>query len=504
MTAIAAGKLALNMAVAGRYGYFRDELYYIACTDHLAWGYVDHPPLSIAILWVTRRLFGDSLYAIRFPAALAGAITVVLAALMARTLGGGRFAQLLAATAAALSPVVLGNAGRYFSMNAFDLLFWAAASYVLLLILLDGREKLWILFGAIAGLGTLNKYSMLFLGAGVVVGLVTTERRRDLLRPWIWIGGAIAAVIVAPHVVWEARNGFPSREFIHNASTLKNVALSPAAFFWGQVMETGFGQTLLWIAGLWLFATGRLAKSLRLFAWLYLVVLGVMLATNAKPYYLTPIYFPYLAGGAVAIELAARRGGFGWTKAVAAAAVVVCSLIALPFAIPVLPVDRFIRYEHALGMTPTPEEHAALADLPQYYADMFGWEAMVGRIATVYRSLTPDEQRHCVIYARNYGEAAAIDFFGRRYGLPHAVCAHNSYWYWGTGVEPMRVAIVFGAYRDIDASLNDLRPYFDSIALATTTACTFCMPYENRRAIVLCRGPHFAFRDIWASERQFI
>jgi hypothetical protein len=501
---IALGKLALNVAFAGRYGYFRDELYYLACTDHLAWGYVDHPPLSIALLAVTRGLLGDSLYAIRFPAALAGAATVVLTGLMARKLRGGRFAQLLAAGAAALSPVVLGNAGRYFSMNAFDLLFWAAAAYVLLAIVLDGDSRLWLPFGVVAGLGVMNKYSMLFFGAGTVAGLLLTRQRRDLARPWIWAGGAIAALIVLPHVLWEARLGFPTAEFIHNATALKNVAVSPPEFLAGQVMETGLGQTILWVAGIGFFVAGRITSRLRVFAWMYPVVLAIMLAGRSKPYYLTPIYFPYLAAGAVVVEAIGHRPKLAWIRPAVAAAVVVLSAIALPFAVPVLPVDAFVRYEHALGQMPKPEEHEPLGDLPQYYADMFGWEQMVARVAAVYRSLSPDEQRHAVIFARNYGEAGALDFFGRRYGLPRAVCAHNSYWYWGTGVEPMRVAIVFGADRDVAASLANLKSYFDTVTLATTTQCGHCMPYENHRAIALCRGPHFTFREIWAEERTFI
>jgi dolichyl-phosphate-mannose-protein mannosyltransferase len=504
IAAIALAKLALNMAVAGRYGYFRDELYYIACSDHLAWGYVDHPPLSIFILALTRRVLGDSLYAIRLPAALAGVGVVLLTGLIARKLGGGRFAQLVAAAAAALSPVVLGNAGRFFSMNAFDLLFWAAGACVLLIIVIDGRERLWVLFGAIAGLGVENKYSMLFFAAGAVSGLILTRQRRDLVRPWIWIGAVVAGLIILPHALWEMRNGFPSVEFIRNATTLKNLPMAPLAFMWEEVMEVGFAQALLCVAGLAFFARARLDSRLRLFFWAYLIVAGLMLAGHSKPYYLTPIYFPYIAAGAVSVERFARAPKLAWVKPIGVLLVLVLSAIAIPFAIPVLPVDTFVRYERALGLTPKAEERHDLSDLPQYYADMFGWEEMVAQVASIWRTLTPDEQRHTVIYARNYGEAGAIDFFGSHYGLPKATCAHNSYWYWGTGAEPMRVAIIFGAFRDIDRSVADLRGYFDSANVAAITNCRHCMPYENRRAIVLCRGPHFTFRGIWPGERTFI
>jgi hypothetical protein len=503
---IALAKLALNVAFHGHYGYFRDELYYIACSDHLDWGYVDQPPLSIAILALARWLLGDSLYAIRFPAALAGTATVVLAGLMARKLGGGRFAQTLAALTVAFSPVVLGNAGRYFSMNAFDLLLWASGAYVLLTIIVDGKEKRWILYGLIAGLGLMNKYSMLFFGLGTLAGVLLTKQRRDLARPWIWLGAALAALIVLPHLVWEIRHDFPSFEFIRNASEFKNAPLSVGGFLVDQAMMTGLGATLVWVLGLGLFLFHKSPTSLRVFAWMYPVVAIIMMLGNSKSYYLTPIYFPYLAAGAVVIERIARRPLLGWLRHAVVAVVVLVGVVSIPFAIPALPVDDFIRYRQALGQTPKAEERQELGDLPQYYADMFGWEEMVAQVAEVYERFTPDEQRHCVIYARNYGEAAAIDFFGKRLGLPRAISPHNSYWFWGPGPDTMRVAIIFGDSETLEENLADLEGpgRFDEVTLAATTRCRHCMPFENNRMIFLCRGPHFTMREIWAGERDFI
>jgi len=511
---IALARLALTVALHDRYGYFRDELYYIACSDHLAWGYVDHPPLSIALLALVRRLFGDSLHAIRFPAALAGAITVVLTALMARRLGGGRFAQVTAALAAGLAPVVLGNAGRYFSMNAFDLLLWACGAYVLIRILQEGRERLWILYGVIAGLGLLNKYSMLFFGFGTLAGLLCTARRRDLLRPWIGIGGLAAVLIVLPHALWEARHGFPSREFMHNASTQKNAPITAVEFLHEQPNEIGFGQAALCLLGLGFFlfppqpeGPGRTrSTALRAFAVMYPAVAAVMIAGNAKAYYLTPIYFPYMAAGACAVERLARRPLLAWLKPLAAAAVVVFGFVAMPFAIPLLKVDDFIRYQKALGQTPRQEERSAVADLPQYYADMFGWEEMVGTVAGVYGTLTPEEQRHTAIYARNYGEAAAIDFFGPRHGLPSASSGHNNYWYWGPPPDDTQVFLVFGRSNDVEDCLADLRApdRCEEATLGALSECTHCMPYENGRPILVCRRPHFTMQGIWPGEKRFI
>jgi hypothetical protein len=277
-------------------------------------------------------------------------------------------------------------------------------------------------------------------------------------------------------------------------------------FLLSQALMTGDGQTLLWIAGLGFFLLGERARPLRLFAWMYPVVALVMLAGHSKPYYLTPIYVPYMAAGAVVIEGLARRKHFAWSGHVVTALLVVFSLLILPYAVPVLPVETFIRYEKALGRTPKSDERQTLADLPQSYADMFGWEEMVARVAEVYRSLTPVEQKHCVIFARNYGEAGAIDFFGGRYGLPHAISPHNSYWYWGTGDDAMQVAIVFGQNMSLEKNLADLQGpgRFERAELATTTECLHCMPYENHRMIFLCRGPRFTFAQIWPHEKEFI
>jgi hypothetical protein len=512
VAAIAVLRLGLTVALHDRYGYFRDELYYLACSDHLAWGYVDHPPLSIAILAVVRRLLGDSLHAIRLPAALVGSLLVLLSAAMARRLGGGRFAQVTAALAAALAPVTLGNAGRYFSMNAFDLLLWACGAYVLILILKEGRERLWVLYGVIAGLGLLNKYSMLFFGIGTLAGLVCTARRRDLLRPWIWIGGLATALLILPHALWEVRHGFPSAEFIHNASTYKNTPLSPSEFLLAQPLETGFGQAFLWLLGLGFFAAQgwrsrqRPASGLLAFAVMYPVVAAVMIHGNAKAYYLTPIYFPYMAAGACAVEAIARRRWLGWLKPLTIAAVFVFGCVAMPFAIPVLKVDDFVRYQKALGRTPKAQERNPLADLPQYYADMFGWEETVAKVAALYRTLTPEEQQHTAIYARNYGEAAAIDFFGPRYGLPRASSGHNNYWYWGPPPDDTQVILVFGRSTDVEDSLADLRSpgRCGEATFGDVTACDHCMPFENHRPLLVCRRPQFTLRQIWPDEKHFI
>lgn len=495
-------QLALQTAFHGNYGYFRDELYYIVCSDHLAFGYVDQPPLSIAILWVNRSFLGDSLHGLRFLPALVGSGVVVLAALMARQLGGTRFAQGLAALSVVATHGLIGH-GKFFSMNPFDVLFWTLAGFSVIVILGDDKPKLWILFGLVVGLGLLNKYSMGFLVIGLVVGLLLTRQRKQLATRWFWLGAGVATVVFLPHVIWEIIHGFPSLEFMRNASQNKNVNPGVVDFLVGQVRDMNLFSAPLWLGGIYFFYEHQEGRY-RPLAWIYVIVFVVMVAANAKLYYLSAIYPIFLAGGSVLFDQFVHRKSINWLKPVLAGFQILVALVILPFALPVLPVEQFIKYEHFLGVSPRAEERSSLGELPQYYADQFGWNEMVDSVASVYRRLTSEEQSQCVIYVRNYGEAAAIDFFGKKYGLPKALCAHNSYWLWGPGQRPGNIAIIFGNSRNLENNFSDLRRPYKHVELATTTNAKHCMPYENGRMIFICKEMNTTFQKLWPTERFYI
>lgn len=500
---IALSQLVIQMIFHGNYGYFRDELYYIACSNHLALGYVDEPPLSILILSISRWILGDSLHAIRFLPALAGSGVVFLAALMARRLGGGRFAQGLAAVSVVAAHELLGT-GRCFSMNAFDVLFWACAIYVIIKILTEGTPRLWILFGVVAGLGLLNKYSMGFLCIGLAGGLLLTPQRKHLASKWFWMGALIAFLLFLPHVIWEIKNGLPSLEFMRNASQDKNVPLSPLEFFLGQLRDMNVLNAPIWFFGLYYFLFDREGRSLRVLGWTYVIVFVIMIVGNAKVYYLEPIYPMLLAGGAVLAERTALAHNWKWIGPIYVGLLILLAIIVAPFTLPVLPVEKFIEYQKLLGLAPRAEERSSVGVLPQYYADQFGWEEMVAGVAKVYQTLSPEEQAKCLIYVRNYGEAGAIDFFGKKYGLPRASCAHNSYWLWGPGDRTGDVAIILGNSRNLQDNLNDLNRRYRQVELVFTTSCNLCMPYENGRQFFLCRGMNTTIQKLWPEERFFI
>jgi hypothetical protein len=500
----ALARVALHLFTYARYGLFRDELYYIACSKHLAWGYVDQPPLSIFLLRAVREILGDSLFALRLLPLLAGVAVILLTGRIARELGGGRVAQGLAAFAALLSPVIQGNAGRYYSMNALDLFFWTLAVFILVRLIRQDRPRLWLGFGAVAGLGLLNKYSIGFFLFGVGIGLLFTRQRRQLRSRWPYLGGLLAFSIFLPHLLWEVANGFPSLEFMRNAAALKNLQTTLPGLLAGKFMEAGIGNALLLLLGLAFLAFGTRENPFRLFAWAYAVIFLVVLLQNGKPYYLSP-FFPLLfAAGAVLAGRAAAGRRRKWIAPALAACMLAGGILSTPFALPVLPLQGFIRFQEALGMKPQWSERSEIGILPQQYADQMGWEEMTAQVAALYRQLTPEERKDCWIYLRNYGEAGAIDFFGPKYGLPRATCAHNSYWYWGFPEWTGSAAIIVGTSHDIEENFRDLRSHFEQVELGAITRCELAMPFENHRPIFVCRRATFSLPDIWADERFFI
>ncbi len=389
--------LVAQLLVSGRYGYFRDEFYYLACGEHLDWGYVDQPPFVALMAFLVRRLLGESLLALRFLPAACNALVIFLTGLMARELGGGRFAQGLAALAALIAPVYL-IIHHIFSMNCFDHVFWALAAYLLIKILKENRPSLWVWFGLVAGVGLMNKYSVGFLGMGLVVGLLLTPARKHLLSKWLWVGGVIAFLIFLPHVMWQLQHNFPTREFIRNATLYKNLPQSPSAFLAESVLQVHPLTLPLWLAGLYFFFAARAGMPFRVLGWIYVAVLALMLATNAKAYYLAPAYYMLFAAGAVQTEPFITSRQWNWLKPAFATALVLGGLVVLPYALPVLPVETFIKYADFIGLHPDAGERGPSGKLPQMYADMLGWENQVATVAKVYHALSPEERARTIIF----------------------------------------------------------------------------------------------------------
>jgi hypothetical protein len=495
--ALAALKLILHLSTNSRYGYFIDEFYYLACAEHLDFGYVDHPPMVAWLAWLSRHLLGDSLPALRLLPALAGTVLVLLAALIARELGGRAWAQALAALGVLFSPVLLFTS-TVFSMNVFDVLF---CSLALLLILRLSRTEgralgLWTQLGAVFGIALLNKISPLFLGFGLLVGLLATPQRRKLLEPGPWLCGAIALVLFAPHLLWQVLHGWPTLEFMHNAATLKNRPLGFFEFLGSQAFEASPLGFLLLLAGL--FHLLR-QPALRLLGILYLTVFLVMVAGGGKPYYLAIFHPLMFAAGGVELELrlAARRR----LLPVAAALLVLTGVLLLPLTLPILPVEAFIAYQQKLlGGPPASSERKSVGPLPQHFADMFGFRELVEQVAQVFHSLPAEEQQRTTIFAGSYGQAGAVSLFGPPLGLPKAISGHNSFYLWGPGPgdEKWGTVIVLGEEPE------DLEPLFEEVVPAGRFSHPYAMPYRNDYPIVICRRAKQSAGDIWPLTKGYI
>jgi hypothetical protein len=489
---------ALHFAFATTYGIFRDEMYYLSCARRLAWGYVDHPPLVAALTWLWTAVAGDGLRALRVLPALAVAGATALAGSTARAMGGGRFAVALAGFAMGLAPVVLSLAS-VLSMNAFDLLFWAAIFRVLVALLDDGDERLWLAFGALAGLGLLNKISVLFLGFGVLAGLLVARRWEVLRGRWFWIGGAVAVLLFAPHLVWQQIHGWPTLEFMENARRDKNIDYGTADFLREQLLQTGPVNALVWLAGLLALLAQQNLRRFRALAFAYLAILAVMLSTAAKPYYLAPAYAVLWAAGAVAIE----RATLGWRSRaafrVAAVLLLVGSALAIaPLARPMLPVETYVRYAAALGQKPGTDEHHELGRLKQFYADMQEWREMAVAVGEATSKLSPEERPRACVFGQNYGEAGTVERFGAELDLPPAISAHNSWFLWGPG-ECLDAPVLLV----IDRDREDLDELFGSVEPGATFDCRDCMPYEDGLSVWIVREPKVRLEELWPRIKNF-
>ena len=493
---LSACKLLVYLYAGRHYGYFADELYYLACSRHLAWGYVDQPPLIALITWVARSLLGESLPAIRFFPALAGAAEVALTALIARELGGKRFAQGFAALATLVAPAILG-ADNLLTMNAFEPLFWMACAFLFIRIAKTGNQRLWIWFGIMSGVGLENKYSILIFGAGIVLGVLLTPQRRSLLRPWIWIGGAIALLILLPNLLWNIQHHFPFLEVQANIrGSGRDVPLGPLAFFVEEFL-TLLPLTLpIWLAGLWFFFFSKPGKPFRALGWAWVFTAAVIVTLKPRVYYLYPAFPLLFAAGGVMWEAWLDRPQYLRLKLVYLTLMVGVGVLFAPLAIPVLPPETYIRYTNALDLEPPRLETHKLGPLPQIFADQFGWEEMVATVARVYNNLPPDVRPKTAIFGQNYAQAGAIDLFGPKYGLPPAISGHQSYFLWGPRRYTGESMIV------MQGQQQDLERYYASVEKVASVYHPYSMPYEHFD-VFYCRGLKRPLNELWPQMKNW-
>lgn len=498
--AISVGKLVFHCFFNNGYNYFRDEFNYLSCGDHLAWGYVDQPPLLPFLARVSRIILGDSLRSIRFLPALAISAVVVLTAMIAREFGGRRFALILSAVAVLIAPIYLSS-GSLLVTNSLEPLLWMGCVYfAILAIKRDPRYWLW--FGVVAGLGLEEKYSIAILGFGIVVGLLLTKERRAFLNKWFWLGGVAAFLIFLPNLIWNLHNHWPFLELMHNIrASGRDVQLSALQFFLQQILLLHPLTAPIWIAGVIALLFSSRLKNYRALGWCYLVGFTAFVVLKGKNYYLAAIYPMLFAAGAVIIEIGIERTRQRWLKVGLKPAIIVVLIAGgawlAPIVVPIFSVEHFISYMDTLPFKLPRSEHShESATLPQHYADQFGWEEMTAMTARAWAKLAPEERPDCAIFGQDYGQAGAIDFFGRRYGLPRALSGHQTYYLWGPQGYSGNCLIVLDDRKEV------LDKLFEHVEYVGTSDNPYAL--ERNVPVFLCRGAKFgSLTELWPKLKKW-
>ncbi len=476
LAAFVLARLFLQLLVARRYGYHADELYFIACAQHLALGYVDQMPLVPWLVRLVGEVAGYGLLALRFLPALASATTVGIAILLVGEWGGKRCAQVVAGLAMLIAPAYLQMASLM-HIPVFEGLFWSLNAYCIVLIIKRQEPRLWLLVGAIAGVGLLNKPTMALWGAGIVFGLALSEHRAQLKSPWLWGGAALAFAIFAPNLVWQAHNDWATLQFLTALEHGVLAAIPRHLFLLGQVLYMHPLSIPIAVAGLvWFFTPA--GKPFRLFAWLYLLCLVLLTAGRGKPYYLAAAYPPLFAAGAIQIESQFIRQARGRFYAIVGA-LATGGVLTGTFALPILDItlaDKVI--QNLLGFV-VPDPTMITGDFHREY----GWREQAAAVGRAFRALPPTERAKTVVLAHDYSEAAAIDFYGGEWGLPSASCGQMNYFLWGPPDVSDATVLALGTPKETLARVCDdatqVEESYHPLAIAT----------ENHLPVYRCRHP---------------
>jgi 4-amino-4-deoxy-L-arabinose transferase-like glycosyltransferase len=475
--------LALSVvliAFADRYGYHRDELYFIQCGQHLAWGYPDQPPLVPLIARLMTDIAPGSLIVLRLPSALAGGLLVVLTGLLARELGAGRAAQVLASGIVALAPVVIGSC-HLLSTSTFNLPAWAALGWLLIRILRTGDQRLWVPAGLLAGIGLLDSDLVAFLIFAVVVGLLAVGPRVPLRSGWFYLGGIIALAIWSPYLAWQAGHGWPELTVANGIASGQSGTSAP----WWLILPMQFVLVGWYFSPVWIAGLVRLLRSAELrwcravgVAWPVLAV--AFMATGGKPYYLAAFVPVLLAAGAQPTVDWVLRSPQDRRRLLAVAFII--GILILPITLPILPVA---------DVHDTP-----IVALNYDAGETIGWPVFVHEIAAAYDSLPPAQRAAATVLTSNYGEAGAVDLYGPADGLPAAYSGHMSFWYWGPPPAPATTAIVVG----YDKSQLG---FCGSVRLAATLDNHVGVSDDEQGAPVwICQDLRATWAAIWPSQRH--
>jgi hypothetical protein len=477
-----------GLAVTGRYGFHRDELYFLDAARHLQGGYVDQPVLVPLLARVSLSLFGVTIWGLRLWSALAVAATVVLGSLLARELGGRRNAQIIAALAVATMPAVLG-AGDLFEPTSLDIMFWAALALIVLRVGRTGDCRYWLVAGLILGVGLANKHSIGFFAVAIVLGALIGGDWRLILNRWALAGGAIALCFTIPDVWWQALHSWPTISMTQTLNQENGGLGNISTWIIGQLLMASLVLVWVWIRGIrFLWRSNRRMERALVWAYAMLFVLFA-LTTGAKIYYLAATYVYLLAAGAVSLEdwWARHRVRSG----IVVAATALTTVLILPVVLPVLP----------------PREIGGLLKINAPLGEEIGWPALVHSVGKVWFSLPASQRANAVIFTGNYGEAGAINELGLSAGLPTAVSGHNNEWFWGSG-NPHATTVVAVQPGPVDETISGevtyLNQFFHLVKVAGTLRNSAGIHNQEWGGhIFICTGLRQPWGTMWPRLRQY-
>lgn len=481
---VAAAAFAGLMALSARYGFHRDELYFLDCARHLSLSYVDQPIFAPLVARLSLDLFGVSLTGLRLWPSLAAAGTVVTGGLLAREFGGGGMAQLAGALGVATAPALLG-ADHILDTTCFDLLAWSVLALIVARIGRTGNTRLWMVAGVILGIGLTNKHSIGIFALAIVIGALLSGGRPVLANRHFALGVLIAVLFTIPDLWWQAHHGWATVAMTRSLAQHNGGLANTLTFIVSQLFMAAPVLIGVWIAGLrFLWRSGR--PLWRALAWSYGLLIVFFAATSgAKPYYVAATYFFLLASGAVALE---QR----WAEAPGRARTLfiwlgVCVLVTLPLALPVLPAN-LAGWTSAVNPVQT---------------ETIGWPEFARTVDHVWYQLPAAQRANAVIVTGNYGEAGAINELGRSDHLPEAVSGQNSVWWWGPGNPRSTtiVAVVQQGYTQLAAMLR--RDFTHVQTIATIGNPAHVTNQEQGAHIYLCTGPVQPWAQLWPSLRHY-
>ncbi|HVB77673.1 MAG TPA: glycosyltransferase family 39 protein [Candidatus Nitrosotalea sp.] len=477
---IAAGALLLELGVAGRYGFHRDELYFIACAKHLALGYVDQPVFTPLIAGAGNALFHGSLVGFRLIPAISFAALVIVTARLARLLGADRLGQAMAALCAALCGEYIA-AAHLVSPTPFDQLAWVVIAWLTVRMLGSGNRRHWLLIGLVTGIALENKWNVIFFIGSLGLGLLLSPQRR-FLRSWWFVGGAaIAMALWLPDLIWQAQNGWPQLQIFHALQS--DAAHNREVYIPAQIIYVGPVLTPIWLVGGWRLARSADAEPFRFLAWACGLPLLMIFILGGKPYYPGPAFAILFAASAVPLSRFLRAGGHLRPAAVVVV-LVVAGAIEAPLAVPVLPAQTLA--------------HVQLQKINYDLAETIGWRKQVAQIAAIYHSIPTDQRAKTVILTGNYGEAGAVDQYGPNYGLPQAYSGQNNFWLWGPppGTSDWVIAV------NVDPAL--LGRYFRRVTPAGIFNNGIGVSDDEQGVpIFLCSGQKGNWAGIWSAFRHY-